>query len=30
MVNIPFSPVSHMSNMLIMHVHVTSYYYLNR
>jgi hypothetical protein len=30
MVNIPFPPVHHMSNMLIMHVRVTFYYYLNR
>jgi hypothetical protein len=30
MVNIPFPPVHHTSNMLIMHVHVTFYYYLNQ
>jgi hypothetical protein len=29
MVNTPFPPVHHMFNMLIMHVHVTFYYYLN-
>jgi hypothetical protein len=30
MVNIPFPPFCHMSNMLIMHVHVTFYHYLNQ
>jgi hypothetical protein len=30
MVNIPFPPVCHMSNMLIVHVHVAFYHYLNQ
>jgi hypothetical protein len=30
MVNTPFPPVHHMFNKLIMHVHVTFYYYLNQ
>jgi hypothetical protein len=30
MVNTPFPAVHHMSNMLIMYVHVAFYYYLNQ
>jgi hypothetical protein len=29
-VNTPFPTVQHMFNMLIMHVHITLYFYLNR